>query len=371
MPSRLFSAYRMRDLTLPNRIVVSPMAQFSGTAANEATDWHLMHYGNWSVSGPGLIMVEATAVEPRGRVGLYDIGLWTDAQQAGLARVVSFCRQYGQAALGIQLAHAGRKSGSARPWEGGHGLSEAEGGWQPISAGDTPYPGRLVPKMMDRDEMENVKRDFVAATRRADALGFDVVEMHAAHGYLLNNFLSPLANNRNDEYGGDIAGRMRYPLEVFTAMRAAWPAHKPMGTRISATDWIDGGWTAEDSVIFARELKALGCDYICTSSGGTGPEQQIEAGPGYQIPLARRVREGAGIPTMAVGVINEALQAESALRDGAADLIAIGRHMTYDPRWAWHAAETLREQPRFPPQYARSHPTLRYGDFFTRPVAKS
>lgn len=370
MASRLFSPFALRDLTLANRIVVSPMAQYSGSLTNEATDWHLMHYGNWAVSGAGLLIFEATTVEPRGRVGLYDLGLWTDAQQESLARIVSFCRQHSQTALGMQLAHAGRKSGAERPWEGGHPLTLDQGGWQPISPGDIAYPGRLAPRMLDHDAMDGVKRDFVAATLRTEALGFDLIELHAAHGYLLHSFLSPLSNNRNDEYGGDIAGRMRFPLEVFAAMRAAWPAHKPLGVRISATDWIDGGWTMDDAVVFCSELKKLGCDYICASSGGSGPDQKIDVGPGYQVPFARRVRDEAGIASMAVGVISEALQAEQAIRDGAADLVALGRGMTYDPRWAWHAAETLKEKAPFPPQYARSHHTLRFGDFFSRPVPK-
>ncbi len=369
MATRLFSPFALRGLTLPNRIVVSPMAQYSGDAENRANDWHLMHYGNFAVSGPGLVILEATAVEAAGRVGLHDIGLWTDAQQEALARVVGFCRRHGQAALGIQLAHAGRKAGVAAPWQGGHHLTAEQGGWQALSSGDVPYPGRPAPRLLDAAGLAAVKARFVAATQRAEALGFDLIELHAAHGYLLHSFLSPLSNNRNDEYGGDIAGRMRFPLEVFAAMRAVWPAHKPLGVRISATDWLEGGWTLEDSVAFAAALKPLGCDYICASSGGSSPDQVIDVGPGYQVPMARRVREEAGLPTMAVGVITSPHQAEQALRDGAADMIALARGMTYDPRWAWHAAEALRETASFPPQYARSHPSMRMGDF-TKPVVK-
>jgi 2,4-dienoyl-CoA reductase-like NADH-dependent reductase (Old Yellow Enzyme family) len=363
MPTRLFSPHAMRGLTLANRIVVSPMAQYSRGPGNEATDWHLMHYGNLAVSGPGLVILEATAVEPRGRVGQHDIGLWTDAQQAALARVLGFCRRHGRAAIGIQLAHAGRKASTARPWEGLAYQGEAEGGWIPVSGSDAPYPGRPVPRVLDGAGLEEVKQDFVAATRRAAAIGFDLVEVHAAHGYFLHSFLSPLSNTRNDAYGGDPAGRMRYPLEVIAAMRAAWPAEKPLGVRVSATDWMEGGWTVADTVAFARALKDLGCDYVCASSGGTHPDQRLDVGPGYQVPMARRIREDAGIPTMAVGLINEPQQAEQCLRDGAADLIALGRGMTYDPRWAWHAAEALRETAEFAPQYARSHPSMRFGDF--------
>ncbi len=363
MSTRLFSPFAMRGLTLDNRIVVSPMAQYSATAANEATDWHLMHYGNMAVSGPGLLVFEATAVEPRGRVSLFDIGLWTDAQQEALARVIRFCRDHGQAKLGVQLAHAGRKGSIVPPWHGGHYAGEAEGGWLPIGPGDIAHPGRPAPRMLDHEGLAEVKAHFVASTRRAEALGFDLIEVHMAHGYFLHSFLSPLSNNRNDEYGGDREGRMRYPLEVFAAMRAAWPKEKPMGVRVSATDWMQGGWTLEDCVAFCAALKPLGVDYICASSGGSHPDQVIDLGPGYQVPMARRIREGAGLPTMAVGLINAPQAAEQAVRDGAADLIALGRGMTYNPRWAWHAAEQLRANAAFPPQYARSHPSMRFGDF--------
>lgn len=364
MPTRLFSPFTMRGLTLANRIVFSPMAQYSGGAENVANDWHLMHYGNIAVSGPGLIVFEATAVEKRGRVSLYDIGLWNDAQQEGLARVIRFCRQHGPAVkLGVQLAHAGRKGSTTEPWTGAQFAGEDQGGCTPISPGDIAYPGRPAPRMLGHDELAEVKGHFVASTRRAEALGFDLIEVHIAHGYFLHSFLSPLSNNRNDEYGGDRAGRMRYPLEVFAAMRAAWPADKPMGVRVSATDWMEGGWTLDDCVAFCEALKPLGVDYICASSGGSHPDQKIDLGPGYQVPMARRIREATGLPTMAVGLINEPQQAEQALRDGAADMIALGRGMTYDPRWAWHAAEALRESATFAPQYARSHPTMRFGDF--------
>jgi 2,4-dienoyl-CoA reductase-like NADH-dependent reductase (Old Yellow Enzyme family) len=220
MPSRLFSPFTLRGLTLPNRIVVSPMAQYSGTTANEATDWHLMHYGNFSVSGAGLMFFEATAVEPRGRVGRFDLGLWNDAQQDSIARVMAFCRQHGQAKIAMQLAHSGRKGSTAPPWMGGKHIGPEEGGWHPISPGDIAFPGRPAPRMLDHAGLAEIKEFFVQATRRADALGVDLIELHSAHGYLLHSFLSPLSNNRNDEYGGDIAGRMRFPLEVFAAMRA-------------------------------------------------------------------------------------------------------------------------------------------------------
>jgi len=362
MAATLFTPYSLRGLTLANRIVVSPMAQYSATAEGEATPWHLMHLGNLAVSGAGLVILEATAVEPRGRVSPRCLGLWNDAQAEALRPALEFCRAHSPAALGIQLAHAGRKGSVARPWEGQHSVPPAEGGWDPVSSCDLPYPGRPVPRGLTRDELAAMTAAYVAATRRADALGLDLIELHCAHGYLLNSFLSPLANRRNDDYGGDLAGRMRYPLEVFAAIRAAWPERKPLGVRISATDWVAGGWDGDDSVAFARALKAAGCDYVTASSGGVAADQKITLGPGYQVPYARRIREEAGIPAMAVGLINEPQQAEQVLLDGAADLIALGRGMTWNPRWPWHAAEALGAAAAFPPQYARSHPSMRFGD---------
>src|SRR4051794_26286670 len=291
MSALLFAPYTMRDLTLANRIVVSPMAQYSATSEGHATPWHMMHVGNLAVSGAGLVIMEATAVEPRGRVSPRCLGLWTDAQAEALRPVVEFCRAQGEAALGLQLAHAGRKGSVARPWEGNATVPPEAGGWQPVSSCDLAYPGRPVPHMLTLQDMAEIKAGYVAAARRADALGFDLIELHAAHGYLLNCFLSPLANRRNDAYGGDLLGRMRWPLEIFAALRAAWPAGKPIGVRISATDWAEGGWDADDSVAFARALRALGCDYVTASSGGISPAQAIRVGPGYQLPYARRIQQ--------------------------------------------------------------------------------
>jgi 2,4-dienoyl-CoA reductase-like NADH-dependent reductase (Old Yellow Enzyme family) len=361
----------MRGLTLANRIVVSPMAQYSATAEGHATPWHLMHVGNLAVSGAGLVIMEATAVEPRGRVSLRCLGLWDDAQAEALRPVVEFCRASGQAALGLQLAHSGRKGSVQRPWEGQASISPADGGWHPVSSSDLAYPGRPVPEALTRDDLAAMRDSFVAATRRADALGFDLIELHAAHGYLLHSFLSPLANRRNDDYGGDLAGRMRFPLKVFAAIRAAWPAEKPMGLRISATDWIAGGWDGDDSVAFSRALAGLGCDYVTASSGGIRPDQAIVLGAGYQVPHAKRIQQEAGIAAMAVGLINDPGHAEQILQREEATLIALGRGMTWNPRWAWHAAEELGASAPFPPQYARSHPSMRFGDplkpFLDRP----
>ncbi|MCB4822933.1 NADH:flavin oxidoreductase/NADH oxidase [Roseicella aerolata] len=372
MSALLFAPYTMRDLRLVNRIVVSPMAQYSATPEGHATPWHLMHVGNLCVSGAGLVIMEATAVEPRGRVSPRCLGLWTDAQAEALRPVLAFCRAHGTAALGIQLAHAGRKGSVARPWEGQETVAPADGGWQPVSSCDLAYPGRPAPHPLSVEELAGMKEAFVAAARRADALGFDLIELHAAHGYLLNSFLSPLANRRNDAYGGDLPGRMRYPLEVFAAIRAVWPPGKPLGVRISATDWVEGGWTGDDSLAFARALKALGCDYVTASSGGISPSQTISPGPGYQVPYARRIQQEAGMPAMAVGLLHDPDLAEQVLQDGAAELIALGRGMMWEPRWPWHAAETLGASAPFPPQYARSHPSMRFGDpakpFLERPA---
>jgi len=362
MPALLFAPYSLRDLRLANRIVVSPMAQYSATAAGHATAWHMMHVGNLAVSGAGLVIMEATAVEPRGRVSPRCLGLWTDAQAEALRPVVAFCRDHGAAALGLQLAHAGRKGSVERPWEGQDTVPPARGGWRPVSSCDAGYPGRPVPHMLSVEEMAEIRDGFVDAARRADALGIDLIELHAAHGYLLNCFLSPLANFRNDAYGGDLAGRMRWPLEVFAALRAAWPAQKPLGVRISATDWVEGGWDGDDSVAFAAALKALGCDYVTASSGGISARQRIAPVPGYQLPYARRIQREAAMPAMAVGLLHDPDVAEQALQDGAAELIALGRGMMWEPRWAWHAAEVLGASAPFPPQYARSHPSMRFGD---------
>ena len=363
MPSQLFTPFRLRDAELPNRVVVSPMAQYSADADGLATNWHLMHYGNWACSGPGLIVFEAIGVEPRGRVTPHCLGLWNERQMQSLKAVVEFCRSVGPAVLGLQLAHSGRKGSTQQPWVGPNVVGPEAGGWEPISCSAEAYPGRPVPHALSQGALAELVASYVNSTRLAEAAGFDLVELHAAHGYLLHSFLSPLANTRNDQYGGDLAGRMRFPLEVFRAIRDAWPAGKPLGVRVSATDWKEGGWDLADSIAFARELTALGCDYITASSGGTAPDQKIILGPGYQVGFAAAIRAESGLATMAVGQINEAQQAEDILQAGQADMIALGRGMTWNPRWAWHAAEALGDKAPFPGPYARSHSSLRFSDF--------
>ena len=358
----LFSPLRLRSLELPNRIVVSPMAQYSAVDG-VATDWHLMHMGSLAVSGAGLFIVEATSIEAQARVSPHCLGLWSDRHEQALARIVAFCKEHGGAKLGIQLMHSGRKGSVGAPWHGQKEVAAEQGGWQTWSPSDVPYPGRSAPRVLSRSDLAAVRQRYVDAARRADRIGFDLLELHNAHGYLLHSFLSPLSNVRDDEYGGSLENRMRFPLEVFHSMREVWPGHKPMGVRISATDWAPRGWTIEDSVVFAKALKALGCDYVTASSGGSSSEQEIPVHPGYQLPFAETIRREAGIATMGVGLITEPEQAEQALQQGRVDLVALGRAMMYQPRWAWHAAEKLGADAYFPPQYARSHPSMRKRDF--------
>ena len=358
MTSKLFEPIALSGVALPNRIVLSPMCQYS---ANEGTvgDWHVMHLGQFAVSGVGLVFVEATGVAPEGRITPGCVGLYSDENEAALARVVRFCRDYGSAKLGIQLAHAGRKASTDLPWRGGKPLSTGDGGWPTVSASAEAYgPGWSEPAALDRDGMTRVRDAFVQATERALRLDVDLVEIHSAHGYLLHQFLSPLGNRRNDAYGGDLESRLRFPLEVFEAVRAAWPRERALGVRISATDWVPGGWDLDDSVAYAKALKARGCDFIDVSSGGMSPAQEIDAGPGYQVGFASEVKRQSGLPTIAVGQITTARQAETIVRSGQADLVALGRAMLFDPHWPWHAAEELRAQAAYPAQYQRSHPSL-------------
>lgn len=361
--TQLFSSMTLRSVTFANRVVVSPMGQYSADGNGFARPWHMMHLGHLALSGAGLVFTEATAVEPRGRVSAKCLGIWSDDHVDGLRSVVDFCRAHGGAKLGMQLAHSGRKGSVTVPWEEQLGMRDGDGGWVTASPSDVAYPGRPVPRALDADGLRQVRDAFVAAARRADAAGFDIVEIHNAHGYLLHSFLSPFANARTDRYGGNLENRMRFPLEVFEAVRAAWPEHKPLGVRVSATDWDEGGWTLEETVVFASELKRRGCDYICASSGGASANQKIPVGPGYQVPFAEQIRREAAIPTMAVGLITEPQQAEDILTRGQADFVALGRGMLYNPRWPWHAAAHFGEEVYFPPQYERAHPSMRGGDF--------
>jgi 2,4-dienoyl-CoA reductase-like NADH-dependent reductase (Old Yellow Enzyme family) len=352
LKSALFQPFELRGLTLPNRIVVSPMCQYSAVEGC-ATDWHLIHLGQYAVSGAGLLIIEATAVEPVGRITAECLGLWSDENEAALARVLKVVRPYASMPIGIQLGHAGRKASVRKPGDGRGNLPRETGGWQTVGPTDRPFgPGWEAPTALDRAGMTRVIDAFASATRRADRLGLDLLEIHAAHGYLLSSFLSPLGNSRTDAYGGDREARMRFPLEVFEAVRAHWPAQKPIGVRFNGTDWVEGGLTVDDAVAFARALKTRGCDYVDISSGGS-TRAEIPLAPGYQVPFAAQVRHEADIATVAVGLIRDPAHAEQIVAGGSADMVALGRAMLNNPRWAWHAAESLGQSVTVPHQYLR------------------
>ena len=355
MRNQLFSPFTMRGMTLDNRIIVSPMCEYSAIDGN-AQDWHLMHLGQFATGGFGLVITEAAAVEARGRITPQCLGLWSDENEEALGRVMRFCREYGQAKLGIQLAHAGRKASTQRPWEGRSSLAPKEGAWETISSAANPQDeGWHTPRAMNRSDMDDVREAFVAAIKRADRLGFDMIEVHSAHGYLMHEFLSPIANTRSDEFGGTIENRMRFPLEVFAAMRAVWPEAKPMGLRLSATDWEENGWTPDDSVLYAQKLNDLGCDYICASSGGISGNTRLELGEGYQVKFAAKIRREAEIPTMAVGMIYDPHHAEKIVADGQAEMVALARGLLFDPHWPVRAAAALNVEATSPPQYERAY----------------
>jgi len=317
----------------------------------------LMHVGSLAFSGAGMLCIEATAVEPVGRITPSDLGLWDEKTETALRPVLAAVRRYSKIAVAIQLAHAGRKGSSRVPWEGGQLIAVSEGGWVPHAPSALPYKeGEPAPLALGDTGLDRVRRAFVGATERAARLGIDAIEIHAAHGYLLHEFLSPIANRRTDRYGGSLENRLRFPLEVFDAVRAAFPADKPVGLKVSATDWVEGGWDLAQTIEFSKELKKRGADWITASSGGISPLQKIPLGPGYQVPLARGVKEGAGINTVAVGLITEAQQAEQIIATGRADLVALARGMLYDPRWGWHAAAELGATVDAPPQYWRAPP---------------
>ena len=356
MPSALFSPLELRNLTLSNRIAVSSMCQYAAEDGS-AIDWHLMHLGQFCMGAAGLVMTEATAVSKTGRISHKCLGLYSDENEVALKWVVDFCRKYGVAAMGVQLAHAGRKGSAQVPAKGGQSLSADENPWTTVAPSADPFgPDWHTPQALSRQGLATVKEEFAAATERSARIGFDLAELHCAHGYLLHQFLSPISNQRSDEYGGKLENRMRYPLEVFEAVRAAWPDDKPLGVRISATDWIDGGWNEEESVVLARALKSLGCDFIDVSSGALDPRQKIPLGPGYQVPFSERIREQADIMTWTVGMITKAQQAEDIVSSGKADMVALARGMMFDPRWAWHAAEELGAETEYPEMYARCRP---------------
>ena len=354
MPT-LFDPLPLRGVTLRNRIAVSPMCQYS-CDGGLATDWHLVHLGARAVGGAGLVLAEATAVSPEGRISPWDLGLWTDAHAEPLARVARFVTAQG-AVAGVQLAHAGRKASVGRPWEDGTPVGPEAGGWRPVGASPLPFsPAHQTPGPLDEAGIARVIADFAAAAERARDAGFETVEVHAAHGYLLHEFLSPLANRRDDRWGGAFENRVRLTLEVTRAVRRVWPERLPLLVRISATDWTDAGWTLDDSVALARLLKDEGVDLVDCSSGGAAPGIRIPVEPGYQVPLAERVRRDAGIATGAVGLVTGAAQADAIVRGGRADVVLLARAVLRDPHWPLAAARELGVDGPWPPQYLRAKP---------------
>ncbi len=355
--SVLFSPLALRGVTLPNRIVISPMCQYSAVNG-EATDWHMMHLGHLAMSGAALLCLEATGVEPDGRISPTDLGLYNDATEAALKRVLTAVRRYSDIKIGVQLAHAGRKASTHAPWEGSGQVPASQSGWVPYAPSPLPYSDKdIAPHALDGAGLARVRNAFAESAKRAARLGIDAIEIHAAHGYLLHQFLSPLSNHRTDSYGGSLENRMRFPLEVYDAVRAAFPDDRPVGVRVSATDWVDGGWDLPQTIAFVAELKKRGIDWIDASSGGLSSGQKIAIGPGYQVPFADGIKQATGATTMAVGLITEARQAEEILASGKADLVALARGVLYDARWPWHAAAELGASVNAPPQYWRSQPS--------------
>ena len=354
--SLLFSPCTLGALPLDNRIVIAPMCQYSAQDG-QATDWHLMHLGHLALSGAGLFILEATAVTPEGRISPLDLGLWSDDTEAALRRVLASARRHSPIRWGIQLAHAGRKASVAAPWTGGAPVSPGAGGWHTVAPSAVPFRDTdPAPTALDAAGLQRIRQAFADAARRAHRLGLDLIEIHAAHGYLLHQFLSPLSNARDDAYGGTLEARMRFPLEVFEAVREAVPSGMAVGVRISATDWVPGGWDLAQSQVLAQALRTRGCDFIHVSSGGLSTQQQIALAPGYQLPFAEAIKREAGMPTIGVGLITEPEQAEAVVASGQADLVGLARAMLYNPRWPWHAAARLGARVHAPPQYLRCQP---------------
>jgi len=361
--SRLFSPITLGKLPLENRIVIAPMCQYSAVHG-KATAWHRIHLGQLALSGAGLLIMEATAVEAAGRITPEDLGLWNDDTEQALGEVLKDVRKYSQMPLGIQLAHAGRKASTEAPWHGGGFLQPEEGGWQPSAPSAIPFNATdSQPLALTKERIEEIKQAFIDSAIRVDRLGIDLIEIHAAHGYLLHEFLSPLSNLRDDEYGGSLENRQRLILDIFREVRRVFPAHKPVGVRISATDWVAGGWDLTQSIALSKTLAEAGCAYIHVSSGGLSPQQKISVEPGYQVPFAAEIKKAVAIPVIAVGLITEPEQAEAILAEQEADLVALARGMLYDPRWPWHAAAKLGATVHAPEQYWRSEPSAVKGLF--------
>lgn len=350
--SHLFEPIKLRDVEIRNRAWVAPMCQYS--AINGVpNDWHLVHLGQFATGGAGLVIAEASGVVPEGRISPADTGIWNDEQVAAWQRITGFLREHG-ATPGIQLAHAGRKASTTAPWEGDVSISPADGGWETVSSTGTAFGELAAPRALTEDEVAALPEQFAAAARRADEAGFGVIELHFAHGYLAHQFYSPLINDRTDRYGGDFDGRVRLLLEITDAVRAVWPEGRPLFARISATDWVDGGWTGDDSVRLARLLAEHGVDLVDTSTGGAVPDASIPVKSGYQVPFARQIRMDAEVKTGAVGLITAPEQAEEIISAGSADAVLLARELLREPHWVLHAADRLRAESHWPKQYARA-----------------
>ena len=362
--AKLFTPFQVGRLALANRIVIAPMCQYSAEDG-AMTDWHLIHLGHLALSGAALLTIEATAVTPEGRISYADVGLYSDANEAAMGRVLDSVRRWSDMPIAIQLAHAGRKASTEIPWKGGTQIAPgAPGGWQTVAPSAIAFSDKdVAPLALDRAGLATIRDGFAQAARRAARLGLDAIQVHGAHGYLLHEFLSPLSNHRTDEYGGDLENRMRFPLEVFDAVRAAFPADRPVTMRVSGTDWVAGGWSIDQTIAFAQALQARGCSAIHVSSGGLSPAQAIPIGPGYQVPLARAVKAATTMPVIAVGLITDFDHAEAIIGTGDADLVALARGILYDPRWPWRAAAHFGARVHAPSQYQRSQPR-QYPDLF-------
>ncbi len=353
--SVLFSPLASRNVTFKNRIFVSPMCEYCSDDGLP-TDWHLVHLGSRAVGGAAMVIVEATAVSPEGRITPWDSGIWSDTHASAFKRIVRFVKENGSVPA-IQLAHAGRKASTEVPWRGGKGMSATDGGWEPIAPSAIRFDAQSpLPREMTVHEIDEVVEQFVAATRRALDAGFEVLELHMAHGYLMHEFLSPLSNHRTDEYGGTLANRMRLPIRVAGEVRRVWPERSPLMVRISSTDWVEGGWDLSQSIELARSLKKIGVDLIDCSSGGMVPGAKIPLVPGYQVRFAEAIRREVGIATGAVGLITEPRQAEQIISSGQADVVLLAREMLRDPYWPLHAAHELGVDVKWPVQYARAKP---------------
>ena len=361
---KLFEPFNVGGLMLDNRIVIAPMCQYSAVDGC-MTDWHVMHLGQLALSGAALLTIEAAAVVPEGRITYADVGLWDDKTEAAIARTLESVRRYSDMPIAIQLAHAGRKASTDLPWKGGAQLAPSDpNGWQTQAPSPLAFEkGENAPEALDKAGIARLIEAFADAARRSARLGIDAIQLHMAHGYLMHEFLSPLSNRREDEYGGTLENRMRFPLEVYDAVRAAFPAERAVTVRVSGTDWVEGGWDVEQTIALIQALEKRGCAAAHISSGGLDPRQQIPIGPNYQVPLARKVKHATSMPVVAVGLITDFEQAEAIVATGDADLIALARGILYDPRWPWHAAAHLGASVKAPPQYLRSQPH-RFRDLF-------